>query len=200
MNNITYTVRNGIYINLTNRCTNRCTFCIRNEGKGVYGSDDLWLDTEPTAAEVIEDLKKYDLSKYDELVFCGYGEPTIRINELCEIARNVKSYSDIHIRINTNGQANLIHKKDISPMLKDIIDTVSISMNTADCESYYNVCLPTFGKDTYEAVLRFGDAASRYVKEVIFSIVRTTIPDSDIEKCRVLAEKHHGTLRVREFD
>ncbi len=200
MNNYTYTVRNGIYINLTNRCTNRCTFCIRNEGEGVYGSQPLWLDKEPTADEVINDLKKYDLSKYDELVFCGYGEPTIRIDELCEVAKWVKENTSLPIRINTNGQGNLIHGKDITPMLEGIIDIVSISMNTADAKSYAAVCLPAYGEKAYQAVLEFGLCASKHVPNVIFSVVRTTIPDEDIEKCRALAEQYGGKLRVRDFD
>ena len=117
MNNYTYTVRNGIYINLTNRCTNHCTFCIRNEGAGVYGSDSLWLDREPAAKEVLDDLGKYDFSKYNEVVFCGYGEPTIRIEELCEVARGIKAMCSLPIRINTNGQGNLIHGRDITAQL-----------------------------------------------------------------------------------
>ncbi|MEG2003320.1 MAG: TatD family nuclease-associated radical SAM protein [Clostridia bacterium] len=200
MQNITYTVKNGIYINMTNRCTNRCTFCIRNEGKGVYGSDDLWLEREPTSAEILADLKKYQLAKYDEIVFCGYGEPTILVDELCETARAIKQISNISIRINTNGQANLIHKRDITPLFKDIIDVVSISMNTADKQSYFDVCNPAFGIETYQSVLDFGLCAAKNVKTVIFSVVRTTIPDEDIEKCRALAKKYGGELRVREFD
>lgn len=199
MENITYTVRNGIYINLTNRCTNRCTFCIRNEGDGVYGSAPLWLEREPTADEVLADLAKYKLSDYDEIVFCGYGEPTIPIDVLCDTARGIRKLTSLPIRINTNGQGNLIHKRDITPMFEGIIDTVSISMNTADSESYDAVCRPAY-KDAYQAVLDFGLCASKHVSNVVFSVVRTTIPDADIEKCRVLAEKYGGKLRVREFD
>ena len=200
MNNYTYTVRNGIYINLTNRCTNHCTFCIRNEGAGVYGSDSLWLDREPTAKEVLDDLGKYDFSKYNEVVFCGYGEPTIRIEELCEVARGIKAMCSLPIRINTNGPGNLIHGRDITPMFEGIVDIVSISMNTADAESYAEVCKPAYGEAAYQAVLDFGLCASTHGPEVIFSVVRTTIPDEDIEKCRVLAEKYGGKLRVRELD
>ncbi len=200
MNNYTYTVRNGIYINLTNRCTNRCTFCIRNEGEGVYGSEPLWLDREPTAEDVIDSLKKYDFSKYSEVVFCGYGEPTIRIEELCEVARFVKQNTKLPIRINTNGHGNIIHGKDITPLFENIIDTVSISMNTADSKSYEKVCLPVYGDKAFSAVLDFGKCASKYVKNVIFSVVRTTIPDEDIEKCKMLAEQNGGVLRVRDLD
>lgn len=200
MNNYTYTVRKGIYINLTNRCSNRCTFCIRNEGEGVYGSQPLWLDKEPTAEEVLEDLKKYDLSCYEEIVFCGYGEPTMRIEELCEVASGIKKICSLPIRINTNGQGNLINHRDITPLLDGIIDTVSISMNTADAKSYNDVCKPAYGEEAYQAVLDFGLCASKHVPNVVFSVVRTTIPDEDIEKCRVLAEQYGGILRVRDFD
>ena len=104
------------------------------------------------------------------------------------------------IRINTNGQGNLIHGRDITPMFEGIVDIVSISMNTADAESYAEVCKPAYGEVAYQAVLDFGLCASKHVPEVIFSVVRTTIPDEDIEKCRVLAEKYGGKLRVRELD
>ena len=113
---IVYEVGKGLYINLTNRCTNSCDFCVRSTKDGYYG--DLWLDSEPSADDVIEELKRLDLSTYSELVFCGYGEPTIRIDEIVAVSKYVRSVSDIHTRINTNGQANLIHGCDVTPMLE----------------------------------------------------------------------------------
>ena len=105
---ITYTVERGLYINVTNRCSNRCEFCIRNNGDGAYGSESLWLEREPTLEEIISDIAKRDLSQFDEVVFCGYGEPTERLEVIREVALWIRSKSDIQIRLNTNGHANLI--------------------------------------------------------------------------------------------
>lgn len=197
---ITYVVKNGIYINLTNRCSNSCDFCIRQNGEGVYGSDSLWLEREPTVEEVIKDLAKYDLSKYEEVVFCGYGEPTERADDMLSVAKAVKGMEPIHIRLNTNGHGNLIAGKDITPSFKGLIDTVSISLNCANAEDYVKVCHPEFGEKAYEGLLEFARLCKPYVKNVILSVVDTTIPAKDIEKCKGLAESIGVTLRVRPFE
>lgn len=197
---ITYTVKNGIYINMTNRCSNSCDFCIRQNGAGVYGSDSLWLDREPTVDEIIGDLKKYDLSKYEEIVFCGYGEPTERTADLVAVARYIKSVSDIKIRINTNGHGNLICGKDITPLFKDIIDTVSISLNCANAEDYNKICHPEFGEKAYDGLIDFARLCVGVVTEVILSVVDTTISEEDIEKCRQIAEDAGAALRIRPFE
>ncbi|MBE6678308.1 MAG: TIGR04100 family radical SAM protein [Ruminococcaceae bacterium] len=197
---ISYTVKNGIYINLTNRCSNSCTFCIRQNGDGVYGSDSLWLEREPTAEEVIADLEKYDLSKYDEIVFCGYGEPTECIDTLIAVAKAVKLKSDISIRINTNGHGNLINGKDITPMLKGVVDIISVSLNCANAEDYAALCLPEFGIKAYEGLIEFARLCVPKVKKVVLSVVETTLPDEDIEKCDALAKSIGAELRVRPFE
>ena len=116
-NAYTYPVGRVLYINLTNRCTNRCDFCIRNNGDGVYGSDPLWLAHEPSAAEVLASVAAQDGARYDEFVFCGYGEPTVRLETLVEVGRALKAQYGKPIRLNTNGQANLIHKRNVAPLL-----------------------------------------------------------------------------------
>ncbi|HAN20492.1 MAG TPA: TIGR04100 family radical SAM protein [Clostridiales bacterium] len=196
---ITYIVENNIYINLTNCCTNRCTFCIRNNGDGAYGSNSLWLEREPTIEEVLADFEKYDIKKYNEIVFCGYGEPTMRLNELIEIAKNLKEKYSKPIRLNTNGQANLINKLNVAPLFKDIIDTVSISLNTADAESYEKICLPVYGKKAYESLIEFGKECVPYVKNVMFSVVRHTLTKDEIELCKQIADKAGVKLRIREL-
>ena len=108
MMTLTYKVKNGIYVNMTNRCPCACTFCLRHNAPGVYGSDPLWLDREPTVDEVIESLKGWNLSSLDEVVFCGYGEPTERLYDILKVAEYIKSVSGIKIRINTNGLSDLI--------------------------------------------------------------------------------------------
>lgn len=197
---ITYTVKNGIYINLTNRCSNACKFCIRQNGAGVYGSDSLWLEREPTAEEVIADLKKYDLNNYEEIVFCGYGEPTECIDTLIAVAKAVKAMSDITIRINTNGHGNLINGKDITPMFEGTVDIISVSLNCANAEEYVALCLPEFGIKAYEGLIEFARLCVPRVKKVVLSVVETTLPDEDIKKCATLAESIGAELRVRPFE
>ncbi|MBR2453502.1 MAG: radical SAM protein, partial [Clostridia bacterium] len=112
---ITYTVGNGLYVNITNRCPNNCTFGIRNNGEGAYGSDSLWLDREPTEDEIFESIVSSDPIKYSELVFCGYGEPTERLDTLIAVAKRVKAkYPELSIRVNTNGLSDLINGRDTS--------------------------------------------------------------------------------------
>ncbi len=197
---LTYVVGKGIYVNLTNRCSNACDFCIRQYGPTVYGSDNLWLEREPTAAEVIADLDKYDLFQYEELVFCGYGEPTERIDVLVEVARAVKARRDIPIRINTNGHGNLINGRDITSEVEGLVDIMSISLNTANAEDYVRICHPEFGAAAYEGLLEFARLSVPRVKRVVLSVVETTLPDSDIDKCRTMAEAMGAELRVRPFE
>lgn len=194
---ILYEVGSGLYVNLTNRCTNNCEFCVRVQKDGYYG--DLWLKNEPTLDDIINELAGFDLAKYTELVFCGYGEPTIRLDVLLDFAKHVKSISDITVRINTNGHANLIHGYDVTPKFEGLIDEVSISLNTADARSYQNLCHCEFGENAFGALIEFASLAKRYVKKVLLSVVRTTIPDEDIEKCQKIANDAGVVLKVREF-
>lgn len=194
---ILYEVGSGLYVNLTNRCTNNCEFCIRVQKDGYYG--DLWLENEPTSDDVIKDLGNFDLSKYSELVFCGYGEPTIRLDVLLDVAKHVRTISDITVRINTNGHANLIYGYDVTPKFEGLIDEVSVSLNTADAKSYQELCHCEFGEDAYAALIEFAALSKRYVKKVVLSVVKTTIPDEDIEKCQMIASNAGVQLKVREY-
>lgn len=197
---ITYVVKKGIYINLTNRCSNSCEFCIRQNGDGVYGSDSLWLEHEPEFDEVMAAISKYDLSQFEEVVFCGYGEPTERAALMLEVAAAIKKMAPIHIRVNTNGHGNLIAGRDITPGFSGIIDTVSISLNTANSKDYVKVCHPEFGEKAYDGLIEFARLSKRYVENVILSVVDTTIPPSDIEECARIADSIGVTLRVRPFE
>ena len=194
---ITYEVGNGLYVNTTNRCSNACEFCVRATVESYYG--DLWLENEPTVDEICESILTRDLSKYTEIVFCGYGEPTERIDDILAVARRVKAVCNLPIRINTNGQGSMIAGRDITPELAGLIDVVSISLNTADAESYQAICHSRFGTAAYQGLLDFAKAAKRYVPKVVLSVVDTTIPDAEIEECRKIAEYCGVTLRVREF-
>ena len=165
---------------------------------GTYG--ELWLDREPTVEEIVDSITNADPTKYSEIVFCGYGEPTVRFYDIILVANHIKrQFPDVKIRINTNGHANLIYGKDVTPLMRDVIDSVSISLNTASAEDYVKVCAPEFGLSAYEGLLDFAAKAKKYVPFVCFSVVRESIPDEDIERCREIAERCGVTLKVREM-
>lgn len=194
---ITYTHEKGLYINMTNRCSNRCDFCVRSYGDTLYGN--LWLEREPTVEEIIASIAERDLTQYSELVFCGYGEPTERLDDMLAVCRYVREHSDITIRINTNGQSELICGPDSTPRFRGMFDIVSISLNTADADSYDAVCHSEYGKAAYPAILAFAEHVKQYVERVILSVVDTTIPPADIEKCRQMAKDIGVEFRLREY-
>lgn len=200
MMTITYPVKNGIYVNMTNRCPCACTFCLRQNSDSVYGSEPLWLDREPTVDEVCESIDKWDLTKYSEIVFCGYGEPTERLDDLLEVAKYIKSKSDIKIRINTNGLSDLIRGERTAPKLKGLIDTVSISLNATNKEDYFNTVRPKFGIDSYDAMLRFTKDCADYVPNVIMTVVDVVTSPEQQEQSRQICESLGATLRIRPFE
>lgn len=196
---ITYELGNSLYVNVTNRCSNDCSFCVRNEHNGVNGKDNLWLEREPSVEEIKADFEKRDLSKYDAVVFCGYGEPMMRTDAVLEVARWLRENNPtLKIRVNTNGQANLINKRDITPELEGIFDCVSISLNTDSAEKYQRLCKSEFGEAAYEELQNFARLAKRYVPEVVFSVV-DILPKDEIENCRKIAEDCGVSFRVRKF-
>ncbi len=200
MMTITYPARNGIYINMTNRCPCACTFCLRHNRDHVFDSDSLWLDREPTVKEVCDSLDRWDLTAYEEVVFCGYGEPTERLYDLLEVARYVKSKSDIKIRINTNGLADLIWNESTAPKLQGLIDTVSISLNATNKEDYLKVVRPKFGVASYDAMLKFTKDCTVYVPSVIMTVVDVVTSEEEQERCRKICESVGATLRVRPYE
>ena len=200
MMTITNPVNKGLYINMTNRCPCNCTFCLRHNAEGVYGSDSLWLDREPTVQEVCDSVDTWDLPQFDEVVFCGYGEPTERLEDLLLVAKYIKAKGDIKIRINTNGLADLIWQKQTAPSLKGLIDTVSISLNTPNQEDYLKVVRPKFGAGSYDAMLRFTKDCTAYVPNVVMTVVDVVTSKEEQEQCRKICENIGARLRVRPFE
>ena len=201
---VTYETGSGLYVNVTNRCTNRCAFCVRTkpEGERVVGENlcgDLWLDREPTVEEIYESIVSRDLSKYTELVFCGFGEPTERLDDILEVVRRFKAEYDLPVRLNTNGHASLIAGEDVTPRFADSFDTVSVSLNAATAADYVELCSPDFGEAAFNGLLTFARDVKEYVPTVLLSIVRGSIPDGDIEKCQKLADSCGVKLRIREM-
>ncbi|MBE5040384.1 TIGR04100 family radical SAM protein [Ructibacterium gallinarum] len=197
---ITYEYYHSLYVNLTNRCSNACTFCVRNKHDDVNGKDNLWLEREPSLEEIKADFEKRDLSKYASVVFCGYGEPAMRFDDVIVIAKWLKEKQpDLPIRINTNGQANLICKRDVTPEMAGCIDCVSISLNAENPEKYQKLCQSEFGGETaFSGILDFAARAVKYVPEVVFSVV-DIMPEAEIEACRKIAQDCGVKFRVREF-
>ena len=200
MMTITYPVHNGIYVNMTNRCPCACTFCLRKQSDHVYGSDSLWLEREPTVEEVCESIDKWDLSKYSEIVFCGYGEPTMRLDDLLKVAAYIKSKSNIPLRINTNGLADLIAGEKVAHKLEGLIDTVSVSLNATNKEDYFKLVRPKFGIDSYDAMLSFTKECTKYLPNVIMTVVDEVTSKEEQEKCREICESIGAKLRVRPYE
>lgn len=189
----------NVYVNLTNRCPCACTFCLR-QTKKMLESNTLWLKEEPTVDEVIKEFQKYDLDDFKEVIFCGFGEPLERVDDIIQIAGVLKLYRrDLPIRINTNGLANLIHEKDITPLLKGRIDTISISLNAPDEEEYYALTRSVFGIKSFNELLDFSKKCKDYVPHVVLTVV-DIIGEEKIQKCQKICDDLGVTLRVRPFE
>ncbi len=196
---IAYEVGKNLYVNITNKCPCSCTFCIRQNGDGAYGSDSLWLEHDPSSQEVIDALEKNNFKNYSEVVFCGYGEPTEKLEVLKEAAGYIKKNSSVPIRLNTNGLSDLIHKKSTTAELEGLIDTVSISLNAGTKEKYLEVTRPSFGEEAYEAMQKFARDCKKYVKNVVFTVV-DVIGKEEIDAAQQIADKSEITLRVRKYE
>lgn len=200
MMTITYIVKNGIYINMTNRCPCACTFCLRQNSDRVYGSEPLWLDREPTVKEIIASIDNHNLEEFEEVVFCGYGEPTERLMDLLEVAKYIKSKSNIKIRINTNGLADLIWNEPTAKRLKGLIDTVSVSLNATNKEDYLKTVRPKFGEISYDAMLKFTKDCTKFVPNVVMTVVDVVTTPEEQEKSRKICEQLGATLRIRPYE
>ena len=202
MQTITYHVKNGIYVNLTNRCPCACTFCLRQNGDSVYGSDSLWLDHEPDLKEICDSLDSWNMDDYSEIVFCGYGEPTERLDTLLAAARHVRFVApSCRIRLNTNGLSDLINGRPTAALLEGLFDTVSISLNTSDPEEYLRVCHPKFGLRSHQALIDFASECVRHVPDVVMTVVdEPATTKAEQEACRRIAESIGARLRVRRYE
>ena len=197
---IFYEVHDNLYVNLTNKCPCSCTFCLRQNRDHMEESDSLWLEHEPTYEEAIEEIKKFDIEKYGEIVFCGFGEPTEALDVLLKLAKYIKDTFNKPIRINTNGLGNLVNGKDITPMLAGLIDTISISLNTPNAEEYYRIVRPKFGPDSFKEMLDFAKEAVKYVPNVVLTTVDTTITKEEEEECRRICESIGVRYRIRAWE
>lgn len=187
------------YINITNQCNCACTFCLRHL-KEMGPANSLWLEQEPTAADVIAELAKQDWSLMREIVFCGFGEPTMRLDVLLEIMRYVKEKApQMPTRLNTNGLSDLAYQKDTAPLFAGLLDTISISLNAADEAKYLELTRSKYGRGSYEAMLDFAVKCQAFVNNVVLTVV-DTIGAAEIEKCQAICREKGLTLRVRAYE
>ena len=197
---ILYKVHDNLYVNLTNKCPCACTFCLRQTRDHMGDSGSLWLEREPEYEEVIKAFDNYNLNDYKEIVFCGFGEPTERIDVLLKVAGYIKKNFNKTIRINTNGLGNLVNNRDITPELKGLIDVISISLNTPNKERYYELTRSRFGIDSFDAMLDFAGKAVKYVPTVIMSTVATTITKEEEAECQAICDRLGVTYRIRPWE
>ena len=201
MMTISYPYEGALYLNLTNRCDCACVFCLRANGhKGSIYADDLWLEHEPSREEILADLDQRDLSRWRELVFCGFGEPTYRLDDALWLIDTLKGRGPLPpVRINTNGHANLIHGRDVAPDLKGRFDVVSVSLNAPTAERYCALTRPRAGEAAWDSMLDFTRRAAQVVPDVCMTIVDKGLEPGELERCQELARSLGARLRVRAY-
>ena len=199
---ITYEYEGALYVNLTNKCNCNCEFCLRH-GKAqgsIYTEDSLWLEREPTRQEALDSFLGRDVCAYREIVFCGYGEPMMKLDVLKEVAKYIKNnYPESKIRVNTNGHANFVYKRNVVPELKGLIDEFSVSLNGATKEEYNELSQPKFD-EAYEEMKKFIKSCADENISVVASVVEGYKGRHlDLEKCEQIANDLGAKFRVREW-
>lgn len=194
---VVYRYKHSLYLNITNECTNDCVFCVRKFTDGLSNYT-LWLQSNVSADEILRELyKELDDATDKEIVFCGYGEPLIRLDTILEVAGEVKnSHPNIKLRVNTNGQAKLLyHTRNVAKELKDVgVDSISISMNAENSEKYFEMCRPRFGGATYEKIIEFIKECKEHIPEVRVSVVEGY---ANIVECERVANELDVGFKVR---
>ncbi len=192
-----YTLDGNLYVNLTNKCSNGCDFCVRNERTSYYGNY-LWLrHGDPTAEKVIAVANGMDLTKFKEVVFCGFGEPTYKVETMVALCEYFHE-KGLKTRLNTNGQGNLINKRDIVPELKGKVDFVNISLNASCYEKYQPICRSQFGESGFTGLIEFAKLCRKNDLPCRFSIV-DCIGEAEVEACKRLADSVKIPLYVRKY-
>ena len=193
-----YMLDGNLYINLTNKCSNGCDFCVRNERSSYYGNY-LWLrHGEPTADKVIAQVKGFgDIKRFKEVVFCGFGEPTYKVAEMVTLCDYFHE-KGLATRLNTNGQGNMINKRDIVPELKGKIDLVNVSLNASCKEKYQKICRSQYGENGFEGMIEFAKACKKEGVSVRFSIV-DCIGEEEVNACKKLCESINIPLYIRDY-
>jgi TatD family-associated radical SAM protein len=188
-----------LYLNVTNRCSNDCTFCVRRRAGFSLGGYAMKLDREPTASEVLGDVARLEREHgrpFDEVVFCGFGEPTMRLELVSEVGRALRAAGS-PVRLDTNGQAALIAGRDPMPLLAGALDALSVSLNAPDAASYAELCRPRFGAAAYPAVLDFARAATERFARVTLTVVGCALDERAVTRSAEIAAAMGADFRVR---
>jgi len=192
---LSYQIGDRLYLNITDRCTLECRFCPKTQDRPEVRGYDLRLSERPTVEQLIASVG--DPARYAEVVFCGFGEPTLRLKVLLEVARWIKAHGG-RVRVNTDGLANLVHKDDTLPLLGECVDAISVSMNAQNAAVYEEHCQPAL-PGSYEQMLDFLRAAPRHIPEVTATAIRG-LSGVDIAACARLAKTLGVAFRARELD
>lgn len=192
---IAYRIANRLYLSITDRCTLDCAFCPKTREDFHVRGYDLTMDHRPDVAEIIAAID--DPTRYDEVVFCGYGEPTLRLKVLLQVAAYIKQHGG-RVRVNTDGLVNLVHKDDMLPEMAKVVDALSVSLNAQDEATYERHCRPNL-PGSYQAMLRFLQEAPRYIPEVTATAIEG-LEGVDIAACQQLAERLGVRFRKRVLD
>ena len=196
MSIIAYPIRDSLYLNITDRCTLKCRFCPKHTEQGplVHGLD-LSLDHRPEVEEIIQTIGRPQ--DYEEIVFCGFGEPTLRFKVLLQVAAWIKTRGG-RVRINTDGLANLVNKRNVLPEMHGLIDSLSVSMNAQNQALYQLHCQPAL-PGSWQAMLDFLEQAPHYVPDVTATAI-DGLQGVDITACKRLATERGVKFRRRELD
>ena len=198
MTDIVYRYKNQVYLNITNKCPCKCEFCIRNTTDSVGEANNLWFEHEPSLEEIIAAIDAFDFTDCTEVVFCGYGEPTMALDNLIAVSRYIREHYGLKLRLNTNGLGDLIHKRSIAKDICEAVDCVSISLNMPDAESYTAIVHPAYGEKSFDAMLTFAKDCHQYLEDVRFTVV-DVIGEENVKKCQELADSLGIPLRVRVY-
>ena len=195
---IAYVIRDSLYLNITDKCTLHCRFCPKHNGSRQVHQFDLSLAHKPSMQEVIDAIDaKGDIGQFQEVVFCGYGEPTLRLKELLVIAKHIKDKGG-RVRVNTDGLANRVHKRNVLPELGQYVDAISVSMNAQNASVYQQHCCPALA-DSYPAMLEFLKLAPRYIADVTATAING-LEGVDVQQCAALASQLGVEFRARQLD
>ena len=197
MSDILYRYCGSLYVNMTNRCPNRCVFCVRSSTDALGSAESLWLDREPTVDELYREFHKWNMREYDEVVFCGYGEPTERFDDMMKVAEHIHTKYGKRVRLNTNGLGSLINGRDIVPEMVGRIDRVSISLNAPNAARYDEICRSRYGLDAYPAIIDFIRECRKLIPGVTVSIVSGYMTQADEDECERIADSLNVAYRVR---
>jgi TatD family-associated radical SAM protein len=192
--------KRGFYVNLTNQCTCACTFCLRSL-KEMAEDHSLWLKNEPSEEEVWAEISALPWDKVEEIVFCGFGEPTMRLEVLTGLLRRIRDeHPGVKTRLNTNGLSDLHFGRNTAPDFDGLLDTISISLNASNAERYLELTRSRFGLPSFEAMLTFAERAKAYVPDVVLTVVDHVEDDGEIARCRKICETRGLRLRVRPYE